>query len=91
MSFAKSGRKSSTTLGLLLDCVIVIPVDDAVQRALIAKGNPVLEVHVAEHRARGKAEAVLAVLTARKVEVRDADRVRILREQTPVQLDRWIA
>lgn len=65
--------------------------DDAVQRALIAKGNPVLEAHIAEHRAEAKAEAVLAVLAARRVDVGGAERVRILEEQNPAQLDRWIA
>jgi hypothetical protein len=73
--------------------------DDAVQRALIAKGNPVLEAHVAKHRdearaegiTRGKAEALLAVLAARGIAVGDAERVRILGERDPVQLDRWLA
>jgi Uma2 family endonuclease len=81
--------------------------DDAVQRALIAKANPVLEAHVARHReeaeakglargkaeglTRGKAEALLTVLAARGVAVGDAERVRILGELDPVQLDRWLA
>lgn len=73
--------------------------DDAVQQALIAKGNPVLTAHVAKHReeaeaeglARGKAEALLAVLAARGVAVGDAERQRILGERDPVQLDRWLA
>ena len=73
--------------------------DDAVQRALIAKGNPVLKAHVAQHReearteglARGKAEAVLEVLAARGIAVGDVARVRILGERDPVQLDRWLA
>jgi flagellar biosynthesis/type III secretory pathway protein FliH len=77
--------------------------DDAVQRALIAKANPVLEAHVARHRAqakaegiqeglsRGKAEALLAVLAARRVAVGDADRLRIVEERDPGQLDRWLA
>jgi Uma2 family endonuclease len=73
--------------------------DDAVQRALIAKGNPVLEAHVARHReeakaegiAEGKAEALLAVLAARGIAVGDAERVRILGERDPQQLDRWLA
>ena len=49
--------------------------DDAVQRALIAKANPVLVAHVAKHRTEAKAEAVLAVLAARGVTVGDAERV----------------
>jgi len=55
--------------------------DDAVQRALIAKSNPVLEAHVAAHRTRAKAEAVLTVLAARKIAVGDAPRAQIMDEQ----------
>ena len=73
--------------------------DDAVMRALIAKGNPVLVEHVARHRdearaegiAEGKAAALLAVLAARGIVVGDAERVRILGERDPQQLDRWLA
>jgi hypothetical protein len=81
----------------------VAKADDAVQRALIAKANPVLEAHVAKHRdeaqakgkaegiAEGKAEAMLAVLAARGIAVGDAERVRILGERDTRQLDRWLA
>jgi Uma2 family endonuclease len=69
--------------------------DDAVQRALIAKANSVLEAHVARHRAegiaRGKAEALLTVLAARGFALGDAERARILGERDPEQLDRWVA
>jgi Uma2 family endonuclease len=77
--------------------------DDAVQRALIAKGNRVLEGHVARHRAeartegfqeglaRGKAEALLTVLAARRIAVGDAERAQILGEPDPAQLERWLA
>jgi hypothetical protein len=73
--------------------------DDAVARALVARHNPVIEAVRAEDRAaswaegflRGKAEAVLAVLAARNVAIGDAERVRILGEQDPAQLDRWLA
>jgi hypothetical protein len=41
-------------------------------------------------RARGKAEAVVTVLAARKIAVGDAERVRILGESDLVQLDRWL-
>ena len=74
---------------------------------MIAKGNPVLEAHVARHRdeakaqgraegiqeglTRGKAEALLAVLAARGIAVGEAERVRILGERDPRQLDRWLA
>jgi Uma2 family endonuclease len=73
--------------------------DDEVARALVARRNPVIEAVRAEDRAigraegitRGKAEAVLAVLAARRIAVGDAERVRILDEQDPGQLDRWLA
>ena len=81
--------------------------DDAVQRALIAKGNRVLEAHVASQRAEAKAEglqeglargqaegkaaALLAVLAARGIAVGDVERAQILGEQDPGQLDRWLA
>jgi Uma2 family endonuclease len=85
------------------DMIHAAKADDAVQRALIAKGNPVLEAHVAKHReeakaegraeglTRGKAEALLAVLAARGIAVGDAERMQILGEQDPRQLDRWLA
>jgi hypothetical protein len=81
---------------LPIDAIIhAAKADDAVQRALIAKGNPVLEAHVARHReeakAEGKAEALLAVLAARGIAVGAAERVRILGERDPQQLDRWLA
>ena len=81
--------------------------DDEIARALVARHNPVIEAVRAEDRAaakaegvqegflrgktEGKAEAVLLVLAARKVAVGDAERERILSEQDPVQLDRWLA
>ena len=77
--------------------------DDEIARALVARHNPVIEAVRAEDRAaakaegaqegflRGKAEAVLVVLDARQVAVGDAERARILSEQDPAQLDRWLA
>jgi len=44
-----------------------------------------------EGKIEGKAEAVLMVLAARNVAVGDAERGRILSEQDPAQLDRWLA
>jgi Uma2 family endonuclease len=97
------------------DMIHVSNTDDAVQRALIAKGNPVFEAYIAKHWeeafaesfaksfaksfaesfaksfAKSKAEAVLAVLAARGIAVGDAERARILGEQNPEQLDRWLA
>ena len=73
--------------------------DDEIARALVVRHNPVIEAVRAEDRAaakaegkiEGKAEAVLVVLAARGVAVGDAERVRILSEQDPAQLDRWLA
>ncbi|HET7500751.1 MAG TPA: Uma2 family endonuclease [Kofleriaceae bacterium] len=73
--------------------------DDALARALLAKHNPVLEAARAEERAEGKAEgrvegkaeAIVAVLAARGVPLDRAQRDRILGEQDPERLGRWIA
>ncbi|HEY0484498.1 MAG TPA: hypothetical protein VGD37_43555, partial [Kofleriaceae bacterium] len=77
--------------------------DDAVARALLARHNPVLDAHMAQTRAEGVeegaararpqllAEAVLAVLTARKLVLDAAQRARILGEADVVQLERWLA
>ena len=73
--------------------------DDEIARALVVRHNPVIEAVRAEDRAaakaegkaEGKAEAVLVVLAARRVAVGDTERVRILSEQDPAQLDRWLA
>jgi len=77
--------------------------DDEIVRALVARHTPVSEAVRAEDRAagkaegvqegllRGKAEAVLAVLAARRITVGDAERVRILGEQDPMELDHWLA
>jgi hypothetical protein len=64
--------------------------DDEIARALVARHNPVIEAVRAKDRAAAKAEAVLVVLAARKVAVGDAERRRILSEQDPAQLDRWL-
>jgi Uma2 family endonuclease len=64
--------------------------DDAVARALLAKGNPVLAHNRAEGRVEGKAEALIMVLVARGVVLDRASRARILGETDSQQLDRWI-
>jgi hypothetical protein len=76
--------------------------DDAVARALLAKRNPVLEAAGAKQRAQGKqegfaqgkqeglAEALIAILDARYVALDTTDRERILHEQDPARLARWI-
>ncbi|HEX2687983.1 MAG TPA: Uma2 family endonuclease [Kofleriaceae bacterium] len=68
--------------------------DDEIARALVARHNPVIEAVRAEDRAaakaEGKAEAVLVVLATRNVAVGDAERRRILSEQDPAQLNRWL-
>jgi Uma2 family endonuclease len=77
-------------------------VDDAVARALLAKGNPVLVQKLAEGRAEGRAEgmakgradgmaeAVIVVLTARGIALDDPSRQRILDEHDAPRLERWI-
>ena len=47
--------------------------------------------YVAEGKARGKAEAVLAFLVARQIDLSGADRQTILGCKDVAQLDRWIA
>jgi Uma2 family endonuclease len=72
--------------------------DDAVQRALAAKRNPVLEEIRAQTRAegwakgigRGKAEAIVAMLDARGIPPDRHERGQILEEQDPARLERWI-
>jgi hypothetical protein len=72
-------------------------VDDTVARALIAKGNPVIERVRARDRAKGEQqgfarglrELILDVLQARGVRLRPAERKRILGEQDLEQLQRW--
>jgi hypothetical protein len=80
--------------------------DDAVARALLAKGNPVLVQKLAEGRAEGMAEgraegmakgrtegmaeAVIMVLTARGLALDDTIRQRILDEHDAPRLERWI-
>lgn len=76
--------------------------DDAVARALLAKGNPVLtqalEARAVESRlegkvegkAEGKAEALLAVLTARGFALSEAQRARIRDPAHAGELDRWL-
>jgi hypothetical protein len=69
-------------------------VDDAIARALIIKGNPVIEAAKAgaraEGKAEGKAEAVIALLAARGMLLDPAVRDRILAEPDLQRLDRWI-
>jgi Uma2 family endonuclease len=67
-------------------------VDDAVQRALIAKHNPVLETELAraraEGKAEGKAEALLQLIAARFGELPERDWRRV-RSGSEAELDRW--
>jgi hypothetical protein len=89
---------------LPIDAIIhAAKADDAVARALVARHNPVIEAVRAEDRAasraegklagkiEGKIEALVAILTARDIALNNAARERILREQDPQRLDRWIA
>ena len=71
--------------------ISTVRADDAVARALLLKGNPVLVQKLAEGRAEGKAEALIVVLTARGIALDDVTRTRFLGERDPHRLDRWIA
>ena len=80
--------------------------DDAVQRALIAKRNPVLEALRAQDRAEGRqegrqeglvegisagmAESLIAMLDARNVALDGEDRERIRSERDPATLQCWL-
>jgi flagellar biosynthesis/type III secretory pathway protein FliH len=72
--------------------------DGPMARALIAKKTPEIEEVIAQGRqegfaegvARGRAEAVIAVLDARSVALDTADRARILGELDPALLERWL-
>jgi hypothetical protein len=77
------------------DLVAAGNADDAVARALIAKGNPVLTAALnarhaegeASGEARGKAMAVLAVLSSRGVPISEDERSAILATRDPSILD----
>ena len=72
----------------------VASTDDEVARALIAKGNPVIEAAAASAAAsaaaRSYAQAVVDVLAARGVAVSDEQRARILAERDAARLDEWL-
>jgi Uma2 family endonuclease len=68
--------------------------DDVVARALLAKGNPVINEARAQDRAEGKreglAEALVTMLSARGIALDSAERVRIHGERDPAILARWL-
>lgn len=68
--------------------------DDAVARALLARGNPVmteaLAVRHAEGKAEGKAEALVVLLSARAVPLPEVHRARILATHDDATLVRWL-
>ena len=84
-------------------CQAAVESNDAMARALLAKGNPVIEGALslreaqgraegqAEGKAEGKASAVLAVLDARGVPVDAEARARIAATRDEAVLDRWLA
>jgi hypothetical protein len=82
-------------VGALLDAA---EADDSVARALVDKGNPVIEAVSAAARREGKdqglvegqAQAILAVLAARGIAVSDGVRARILGCGDGVVIGRWI-
>jgi hypothetical protein len=74
--------------------------DNAVFKALVAKGNPEIRRRKAAARSEGKAEgyrmvgmakSILTILKARGVAVSEAQREVILRFHDREQLDRWLA
>ena len=80
--------------------------DDAVARALVAKGQPIIAEHIAlaesrgivqgriEGRIEGRIDAliegVFAVLAARSVAITSTDREQIAGERSPARLERWL-
>lgn len=75
------------SVAALLDAALA---DDAVVRALAAKGNPEIQRREAAAKARGIAESILAVLDARGLSVSLAQREEILNCQDAARLDRWL-
>jgi len=75
----------------IADLVHAAKADDGMARALIAKRNPVIVAAVAEAEARGRAHAILMVLSRRGLEPADDERARILAERDLGTLDRWLA
>jgi hypothetical protein len=71
----------------LLDGVV----DDAVQRALIIKGNRVLEAALEQRRAQGQAGVLISILTLRGLALDETARARIFCERDLEQLDGWVA
>lgn len=73
------------------DLVSVAAADDAVARALLAKGNRVLEQALVARHADGAAQTVLGVLEARGLVPTPAERGRILAVRDATIFARWIA
>jgi hypothetical protein len=75
------------SVAALLDAALA---DDAVVKALAAKGNPEIRRREAAAEARGVAGSILKVLNARGLDVSPAQREEILRCQDAGRLDRWL-
>jgi hypothetical protein len=71
------------------DLLSAARVDDAVARALLARGNPVIGAALAAERVAGKASALLALLEARGFAVSDFQRATV-RGGDDAALDRWL-
>lgn len=65
--------------------------DYAVGRALVIKHNPAIEEARQESKTEGRAEAVLAVLISRSLDISAGERAEILGERDPARLQRWLA
>ncbi len=71
--------------------VVAAKADDAMVRAFVVKRNPVIEAVRAEGKREGLAVALVDILATRGVSLDATDRARILGEQDPDRLRRWIA
>lgn len=96
-----SGRIEDSTLAVPLSIEVLVravKTDDAMARALLAKGNSVLLAAIDESRvaataqatAHATAQAILRVLERRNVQLAASDRARILRAQDLAVLERWL-
>jgi len=73
------------------DLVVAVKTDDAVARALLAKNNPVLVAAIEQQRADARAEALLAVLRGRGLEVSAAQQRHIMAVRDEAALSRLLA
>jgi hypothetical protein len=92
-----TGQIADAALAVALPIAALIhsaKADDAMARALVAKRNPVIEKvrarGIRRGVRRGTAKAVVAVLAARGVSLKNAQRDLILDESNLARLERWL-